>query len=368
MAVFSLLAPMTSAYAWFESIRNQDADNDNFYVQRLESPVTSISIHDFYGETDDEGVASFAFDPVGISVYNNGVFDDDSEVVALNKYLLEKPDHPVLVLFKNEETTGLESQINLKTEFSYLGANDNFLSGKTNTYAELTALQNKVTNGYYRVTEDEGHSNKNYLYQYNGSAFTSASFATYAALDVAANRIAANDSKYFLVVDDEKHGDVSTIYQYNDATASFEMMWCDLGNVAASETNPLSSAVKIHTLTFTDDIEDMRTTRDVNFETFDDVAQDYNYSKHTGTSCIAVPKSDCTDANKHTFTSFTNEETFNRFNKEINVFRGDVTGVTYIGLIVNYDKTALEYVFSRNLGNEALNNGLEFKCDWITEF
>ena len=366
MAVFSLLATMTSAYAWFESIRNQDTDNENFYINRLDSPVTSISIHDFYGETDDEGAKSFAFDPVGISVYSDGTFNNGAPVVELNKYILEKPNHPVLILFKNEEVSGLESQINLKTEFAYLGSGENFLAGKTNTKAELDAL-GKVTNGYYRVVTDESHSNSTYLYQYNGSSLQSRSYASYAALDVAENRISSNNNKYFLVVDDEDHGDVATIYQYKDATASFEMVWCDLGNSANSETNPLSSAVQFHTFTFSTSIEDMRSTRDIQFETFDDIGQDYNYSKHTGENCIAIPTADFTDSNKHSFTNFTDDDTYD-FSKELNVFRGDVTGVTYIGIVVNYDKSALEYIFSHNLGNEALNNGLEFKCDWITEF
>ena len=367
MAIFTLFATFTSAYAWFVSTMNQDANNEDFYVKRLDTPVTSISIHEFYGETADEGVKSFAFDPVGVSVYNDGSYNNGAPLVELHKYILEKPDHPVLILFKNEKTTGYESQINLRTEFAYLGASDNYLAGKTNTYAELTALQNKVTNGYYHVVEDENHSNKDYLYQYNGSSFVSVSFASYATLDVAANRIPANNNKYFLVVDDEEHGDASTIYQYKDATASFDMVWCDLGNVAQGETNPLSSAVEFHTFTFSTSLNDMKETRDVNFETFDDVAQDYNYSKHTNENCIAIPTADFTNSNRHSFTNFTDDETF-EFSKDLNVFRGDVTGVTYIGVVVNYDKTALEYIFSRNLGNEALNNGLEFKCDWVTEF
>ena len=249
-----------------------------------------------------------------------------------------------------------------------MGADESFLAGKVNTYVELSAIQNKTANGYYHVTEDETHGNEDFLYQYVNGALSSVSFTTYALLDVDGNRIAANDGKYFLVVDDEKHGNASTIYQYNDAKAAFDMVWCDLGNVVYGETNPLSSAVKFHTFTFTDTIEDMRSSRDVNFESFDDIGQDYTYSKHTGENCIAISKASCNDSNRHSFTTFANEETFTRFNKEINVFRGDVTGVTYIGIVVNYDKTALEYVFSRNLGNEALNNGLEFKCDWITEF
>lgn len=365
MAIFSLLATMTSAYAWFQSTLNQGGNNEDFYIKRLDTPVTSITIHEFYGETDDGNANSFAFDPVGVSVYD-GTFDNNAQVVELNKYILEKPNHPVLILFKNEEVSGLESQINLKTEFSYLGAADNFLAGKTNTKEELNALS-KTQNGYYLVVTDETQSNKTYLYQYVSGSLQSKSFATYADLDTAANRIAANNNKYFLVVDDEEHGGVATIYQYKDATASFDMVWCALGNAYYSETNPLSSAVQFHTFTFTEELEDMVEARDVQVESFDDIGQDYTYNKQTGKDCIAIPTADFTDSNKHSFTNFTDEETFD-YSKEINVFRGDVTGVTYIGIVVNYDKYALEYIFSRNLGNEALSAGLDFKCDWITEF
>ena len=365
MAIFSLLATMTSAYAWFQSTLNQNGNNDNFYIKRLDTPVTSITIHEFYGETDDENAKSFAFNPVGVSVYN-GTFNDGARVVELNKYVLEKPNHPVLILFKNEEVTGFESQINLKTDFSYLGADDDFLAGKTNTKEELDALS-KSQNGYYLVITDETQSNKTHLYQYVSGSLQSKSFATYADLDTAANRIAANNNKYFLVVDDEEHGDIATIYQYKDATSSFDMVWCALGNAYNSETNPLSSAVQFHTFTFTEELEDMVEARDVQVESFDDIGQDYTYNKQTAKNCIAIPTADFTDSKKHSFTNFTDEETFD-YSKEINVFRGDVTGVTYIGIVVDYDKYALEYIFSHNLGNEALSAGLDFKCDWITEF
>ena len=369
MAIFSLFTAFTSAYAWFVSTMNQEAGNDNFYVKRLDTPVTSISIHEFYGETDDEGAKSFAFDPVGVSVYADGSFNDSAKLVELNQYILEKPNHPVLVLFKNEEVSGFESQINLKTKAAYLGASDDFLAGKTNTKAELTALSNKVSGGYYRVITDEsqGDGKKTYLYQYNGSSLQSMSYATYASLDVSTNRLPTNNNKYFLVIDDEKLGNAATIYQYKDATASFNMVWCDLGNTAYSETNPLSSAVQFHTFTFTDTLANMTQTRDVNFEQFDEMGQDYTYDLHEDTSCLAIPESEFTASNKHSFTNFEDEETF-EYTKEINVFRGDVTGVAYIGMVVNYDKYALEYIFSHNLGNEALNNGLAFKCDWVTEF
>ena len=53
MAIFSLFTAFTSAYAWFVSTMNQDAGNENFYIKSLDTPVTAITIHDFYGETDD---------------------------------------------------------------------------------------------------------------------------------------------------------------------------------------------------------------------------------------------------------------------------------------------------------------------------
>ena len=96
--------------------------------------------------------------------------------------------------------------------------------------------------------------------------------------------------------------------------------------------------------------------------------QSYSYEENDDLSCISLAKSEFTNSNRASFSSFTNSEDYNGFNKQINVFRGDVTGVTYIGLVVDYNTLALEYVFSRNLGHDALNAGLQFKCDWRTEF
>ena len=98
-------------------------------------------------------------------------------------------------------------------------------------------------------------------------------------------------------------------------------------------------------------------------------AQVYSYEESDDLSCIYLNKNEFTDENRSSFTEFTDSEDYNTFNKQINVFRGDITGVTYIGLVVNYDQLALEYVFSRNLGHDALNaEQLLFKCDWRTEF
>lgn len=368
MAIFSLLATMTSAYAWFISIMNQGAENDNFYVKRLDTPVTAITIHDFYGETTDG--LNFAFNPVGESVFANGEFNENAPLVELNEYSLENPNHPVLILFKNEETSGLESQINLITDFAFLGADDDYIAAKTKTFSELNGLS-KTNGKYYQVTSDESQAGtlnkKIVLYSYTNDALTCVTYTTYSALETNVGFNADNNNNYYRVYADETHGGVSTVYQYKHVTRSFEMVWCDLGNADYSQTNPLSSAVQFHYFTFSDELEDIISAKNVNVESFNDTTDTYSYTPTNNLDCISIAKSDFTGENKSSFTNFTSEEVF-EYSKELNVFSGDVTGVKYIGIVVNYDQLALEYIFSHNLGHDALNAGLDFKCDWITEF
>ena len=368
MAIFSLLATMTSAYAWFVSILNQGAENDNFYVKRLDTPVTAITIHNFYGETIDG--LNFAFNPVGESVFADGEFNEDAPLVKLNEYSLENPNHPVLILFKNEETSGLETQINLITDFACLGTDDNYIAAKTKTFSELNGLT-KTNGNYYQVTSDESQAGtlnkKIVLYKYENSALSCVTYSNYSALQSNVGFNADNNNNYYRVYADENHGGVSTVYQYKHATRSYEMVWCDLGNADYSQTNPLSSAVQFHYFAFGDELEDIIAAKNVNVESFNDTTDTYSYTPTNNLDCISIAKSDFTGENKSSFTNFTSDEVF-EYSKELNVFSGDVTGVKYIGIVVNYNQLALEYIFSHNLGHDALNAGLDFKCDWITEF
>lgn len=368
MAIFTLFATFSSAYAWFISIRNQNADNDQFYVKRLDTPVTTISIHDFYGETKNG--SSFTFNPVGVNVFENGEVVNNAPAVELNEYSLENPNHPVLILFKSEEMNGLETQINLITDYAFLGANDDYIAAKTKTYADLSSLA-KTNDKYYQVTSDESQAGtlnkKIVLYKYTNGALSCVTYSTYAALESNVGFNADNNNNYYRVYADENHGGVATVYQYKHATRTYEMIWCDLGNADNSQTNPLSSAVQFHYFTFEDELEDIITTEDVMVESFNDTTDTYSYVENNSLDCIAIAKSGFADSNKSSFGNFTDEENF-EYSKELNVFSGDVTGVKYIGIVVNYDQLALEYIFSHNLGHDALNAGLEFKCDWITEF
>ena len=369
MAIFTLFATFTSAYAWFMSIMNQDADNDQFYIKRIDTTVTSISIHAFYGETANGG--SFTFNPNGVSVFEDGEFNDEAPLVKLNEYSLESPNHPVLILFKNEESSGLEAQINLKTEYAFLGASDSYISQKVKTKAALDSLS-KVNGEYYQVTKDEAHGNRINLYKYENNTLTTVTFDSYANMVSQVSKDASNNGNYYRVHADENTTEenidgVSTVYRYNHTLRDFEMVWCDLGNADQDQTNPLSSAVEFHYFTFEDELEDMISTQDVMVESFNETTATYSYSENSALDCISIAKSGFTSSNKSSFSNFTSAESFN-YSKEINVFSGDLTGVTYVGIVINYDQLALEYIFSHNLGHDALNAGLDFECDWVTIF
>jgi len=300
------------------------------------------------------------------------VFDDEAATVELSQYFTEYPDHPALIMF---EVSGPHSEIFFKTDYCFLG-NDNsdFIAAKTNTKAELNGLS-KTNGNYYLVKTDESNSNKTTLYIYNNSTLTSRNIATYSALDVEGNR---NNAAYYYIENDEEHGNVATIYQYSSSTEEFTMKWIDLGIIdedldpSNDETSPLSSAVNFHYFVFDDSFEDLTVTRLVEEETFNSLYQTYSYSEPTSRSCLVINESEMLGpteegSNQRSFTNFTSEEVFD-YNNRIIAFNGDTVNKTYIGIVVNYDRYAIEYICSHNLGHQALNEGLVFKCDWITEF
>lgn len=374
MAIFTLFATFTSAYAWFQSIRNEDANNEDFYITQLDSPLKGLSIHEYYGKTSGESTSCFTFNPTGVSIYADGSLVNNPATVELHEYSLDDPNHPVLLMFQvdaPEDATDFQAAVNLITDYAYLGAHDDFINAKTATKEALTALSNKVTSGYYQVVADESRSNKTTLYQYDGSNLVNMTYTTFAALNVDANKIADNADKYFRVDAIDATNNVSAIYQYKLSSRTFDMVWIDIGNKLSNQANPLSSAVEFHYFTFTADLEHLPTTHTITreIETYNSSAYEYSLTTEvqSDVSCIAIPTASFTNDNKSSFTTFQNDDT-PVFTKELNVFSGNVAGCTYIGIVVDYDQLALEYIFSRYLGHNSLNAGLKFKCDWKTEF
>ena len=210
-----------------------------------------------------------------------------------------------------------------------------------------------VANGAYQridletdfsfLAEDSGYSLKTTV-------------ATFAALNSLDKATLANGD-YIKVTADEGHGGVSTIYKYISATRSYDMVWIDLN----SGDNPLSSVVQFHSFEFSGTIAENTETYDLN------VVNEYGHTvKENDVDGITIDTADFTTTNKSAFADFEDEDTY-EYNKEINVYDGDVRGLTYVGIVVNYNSLALEYIFSKYLGHDYLSDGLTFKCDWTTK-
>lgn len=362
MAVFSLLVSITGAYAWFVGVRDSDNRGDDFVVTGNAS-INAVYIVPFLGETSGEATAAYTFDVNNMVTAFDGDYNNSANSVMLNQYSLENPNHPILMLFKVD---GTAATIRFTTDYCFLGNNrDEFIYGKTATKSDLNSLS-KTAGKYYEVVADETMSDQTSLYYFTGSQLENRTVSSYTALENL-SLSAGNDGDYYRVLSDNNHNNVSSIYQYNASAREFEMVWINLGNSVSHQNNPLSSAVNFHYFTFDQEIAGLTTQHTVNVETYNPVNEAFSYSIQNNQSCIAIPKNQLTDSNKSSFTNFKQNDDY-RYRNEVVPFSGDVDGQIYVGVLVNYDSLAIEYICSNNLGHEALNAGLSFICDWKTEF
>ena len=311
LIMFSLLACFSGAYAWFTSIRTVDNKSDNFQVDRLNTTVLGITFHEFYGttvETDGKTYYSFNPEPSGEVTFSGETPSESGEGIGLGEYSLENPNHPLLMMFN---VSGLKQRIDFETDYSFLAEDNNYsLKATVETFAALEAY------------------NKNTL----------------------------SDGDYLKVTDDEDHGSVSTIYKYKSATKTYDMVWIDLN----SSYNPLSSVVQFHSFEFTGTIAD-------NTHTYDVIETNQYGNTHTveDVAGITIDTAAFTNANRSTFANFSDEDNYT-YNKDICVYDGNVSSCSYIGVVINYDSLALQYISSKYLGNDIISDGMLFKCDWIT--
>ena len=313
LILFSLLACFSGAYAWFLSNTHVNNASSNFQVDRVNTSVQAITFHEYYGKTDPAssgGKTYYSFNPSssGSVTFSGDTPTETGAGIALGEYSLENPDHPLLIMFN---VSGLQQRINFETDYSFLAEDDNYVL--------------KTTVG------------------------------TFAALNLY-DKTTLTNGDYLKVTADEEHGGVTTIYKYLAATRSYDMVWIDLN----SGFNPLSSVVQFHTFEFSGSIA-------ANTHTYDvvEINQYGNPVTVEDVSGITIDTAAFTSSNKSAFADFTDEDTYT-YNKEINVYDGNVSSISYVGVVVNYDSLALQYICSKYLGNLILNIGMDFKCDWIT--
>ena len=347
MCVFSLLCAFMGAFAWFVSKMNEDADADQFAVNKVESAITSVAVHDFYGVCDD-GV-TLGFNPVANhSITWEEREGSDTVGFTMGTYSVDNPHHPVLLLM---EVNGSLANLSLKTEYPYI-------LGTAPTPVQAT-------------------------------------FATYAALNVAANKVEGNDGKYFEVTNDEHqtayyteegvNKRVTTRYKYNHADQSFEFVSTNLGQ----SDNPLSSVIKSNYVLYSDNPTDNAGTyqtttgyfrasgRAVSGITYYTRVKDGNSYVYTEDDEISignelggnhfvnrtyVPINSNFSTPTASFVTFSGS-TYN-YSKKATLFQGSTAGNTHLAIILDYNSPSLEYLYSVYLGHPFLKTALSFKCDW----
>ena len=353
MTIFSLFAALSGVYAWFVSKMNEANDLDIFEVKKVGNGATSIAVHDFYGFAEDG--TTYGFNPTAnhtITFNENG--GTDTGAFTMGTFSLEDTHHPVMFL---------------------LGVNGEPVS------------VNLITNRPYLALPKPG-----------GDCTV---FATYSALNVAANKIAANDGLYFEVTNDENqyayYNDgnsnhrVTTRYIYHHDSQEFEMVWTNLGQL----DNALSSVIEAHYVLFSDDPTDTsgshQTVSSSYLRTSGVAKSGETYYTRSGDGTSQSPYTYTVDSsittgaelgtnhyiqktyvpvssnfgNSASFVSFTNDTP--NFEGKATVYAGPTANYTHVGIIIDYDLDSLEFIYSYFLGHNYLNDGLGFKCDWNME-
>lgn len=315
----------------------------------------SITLSKYYPEC-------FAFNRNGVNLFEDGEATGSMSEVTLGQYSLDAPDQPILMLF---EVDGGYTRIELETEFPFLGnKKSSYVDYMVNTKTQLNEITGMSNGDFADVLSDESRSYKTTLYKYNGSSWVStySTVATYSALE-ALDKTNLSNGDYIYVESDENFNNVGSIYQYLATPNKYDVKWIDLGiedEMTRHFTNPLSSVSKFSYLEFASN-NDYETTLDVYMKNNQGIT-----TRYTNVACNAVQIEQISDSNTVSFadcSDFSNPEYYN----EICIYAGDTRGLRYIGIVLNYNALALEYIFSNNLGHEALSYGLTFQCDWTTK-
>ena len=95
MCVFTACVAATSVLAWFSTNKNVNADRGHFSIAKVDSAVTAITVHDFYGSTQDESEFGFNPTPNHTITWDDHDGSDSGEFV-MGSYSLNDPHHPVM--------------------------------------------------------------------------------------------------------------------------------------------------------------------------------------------------------------------------------------------------------------------------------
>ncbi len=361
MTIFSLASVFMGTFAWFISIRRVNNEADSFTTGETGSSVIEISFHEYYGESipaSESDPTYFGFDPTPYSVlslnedtgqleYKKNNMGVVNNAIRLGTYTLEYPHHPILMLFK---VKGGEERIVAKTKYPFLAEDKpgNDPLSASNIVASYSALAAKAAGAsdgeIFEVTNDENQQGRYEQYNVETEEY-----------DVLPSK---------------------TRYAYNASTGGFDLVWVDL----SMENNPLSSVIETHWFGFSWDEENypyIKQNSDyvINNSSTALVSKTYNeIDDETGavtpqgaTKGLWIGTSEFTDDNKAGFVSIDEGGDDFEYAQTMEMFYGSTNTYSHVGVVVDYNSDAVEYISSYYLGHTYLNEGLTFLCDWVTE-
>ena len=325
MAIFSLLTTFTATFAWFISQRNISDQTDDFEIIKVGTMIQEIRFYKYLGTSTEETIGEekhkyYGFDPtpIGTLDVSNEAVQGTAPTISLGTFSLMDPHHPLLMIYTLNDNIG---SIKARTEYSYLA--DDKVANPTETVADHDELE------AVHVSNLDG-------------------------------------GEVYEVTYDEDHGGVTTQYTYNKANREWVMNYVELKQT----DNPLSSVIRTYAFTF-DEIP-AASNHDIyrysNSTALPDNADTHEMrdSTPTATSCIALDVADFNDSEAKSFVDIQNNN-YAGFEHEIDMF--DNTGeesFSYVGIVIDYYSTSIEYISYHFLGHNYLTDGLQFKCDWAT--
>ena len=347
VVIFSLGVAVLGAFAWYVAKMASKNSSDNFEVTNLSGSALSISLHKWYGSaTSNENIWGFNPTPETVVDFDSNM--SNRFVFEMEQYELLDQDHPVLFLI---QVSGNHEVIKATTDCCFVASTPTEIKKTFATYTSLSGTG--LSNGnYVLVTADENYDSTNKpttLRKYNGSSFANVTYATKTALDAAleadTSHTTFTDGACFGVVADNEHNNSTTAYRYDLSSNKLTMIYFKL----ESEHNPLSSAVKFNCLQYSYDPKSSQT-------------QSYSFEDYGTKTCIPINKTTLTDTKS--FVTVNNSTGTSSFVNDINIFNDDIEDTSFIGLVMNYNPSSLEYICSYFLGDPILEGDLGFSCDW----
>ena len=310
----------TASYATYTELENASKTNGNYYKVGTGDNATFYRYDVVTEQEQQVGYLRLmsGYREITKDYPNSTNFKADSGFVNKNYYrVLDDGDHR-----------------HLQTVYQYDATSGSFKM----VYISLSRLSNPLSS----VVEFNWVRFKNQSHPIDGGEFD-----TYALLDVAANKIDVNHNKYFKVKSDERIGG-TTIYKYDKNTHSFDLAW-------DYESTPMISSEY------------------VNEEEYDEEDGYSHEDSENKLSTISLSKSivgkyDNEHNSAENYSSFCTFPTNSPvFSEEVTAFNHSTDGYNYIGIVINYNSDAMDYIFSAYLGHNYLESGsLKFVCDWDT--